>query len=51
MSNPSEDSLRTLLVELNNRSRMYASRFWQIPFAYLGTTGGRGCMGSSAQRS
>jgi len=39
MSTPSEDSLRTLLVELNNRSRMYANRFWQLPFAYLGTTG------------
>jgi hypothetical protein len=37
--NPTEDSLRTLLSELNNRSRMYATRFWQLPFAYLGTAG------------
>ena len=37
MCNPTEDPLRTLLVELNNRSRRYATRFWQLPFGYLGT--------------
>ena len=39
MCNPTDDSLRTLLVELNNRSRMHATRFWQLPFGYLGTAG------------
>jgi hypothetical protein len=39
IKNPTKDSLRIQLVELNNRSRMYATRFWQLPFAYLGLVG------------
>ena len=31
--------LKAQWVELNNRSRMYAVRFWHIPFAYIGVVG------------
>lgn len=33
---PSEATLRVQLQELNQRSRWYTSRLWQIPFAYIG---------------
>jgi hypothetical protein len=33
------DSWRVQLVELNSRSRWYATQLWQVPFAYLGVTG------------
>jgi hypothetical protein len=39
VKNPTKDAFRIQLVELNNRSRMYATRFWQLPFAYLGLVG------------
>ena len=29
------ESLRTQLVELNNRSRAYTAQLWQLPLAYL----------------
>ncbi len=38
-SSVSVDSLRTQLVELNNRSRWYPSQQWQVPFAHLALTG------------
>jgi hypothetical protein len=34
-----EESLRIQLSELNQRSRMYATQMWQVPFAYLGVVG------------
>jgi hypothetical protein len=39
VKNPTKDSLLIQLAELNKRSRMYATRFWQLPFAYLGLVG------------
>ncbi len=33
---PDLESLRTQLVELNNRARWYSSQLWQIPFLYFG---------------
>lgn len=39
MSNSKEEILKTQLCEVNQRSRMYAQRFWQLPFAYLGVVG------------
>ena len=32
------DSLQVQLVQLNERSRAYTARLWQIPFAYLTVT-------------
>lgn len=33
------DALRIQLSEANQRSRMYAQRFWQLPFAYISVVG------------
>jgi len=36
---PDPETRRTLLSELNERSRWYAAQVWQVPFAYLGIVG------------
>ncbi|MGI0025455.1 MAG: hypothetical protein ACREA4_09985, partial [Nitrososphaera sp.] len=36
---PSVDTLRAQLVELNNRGRQYGGQIWQVPFAYVGIVG------------
>jgi len=36
---PEKETLRTQLSEANQRSRMYAQRFWQLPFAYISVVG------------
>lgn len=37
-SSPELSALIAQLPEINKRSQIYLSRFWQIPFAYLGGT-------------
>ena len=37
--NDVNDALRVQLSEANQRSRMYAQRFWQLPFAYISVVG------------
>lgn len=37
--NDVNDALRVQLSETNQRSRMYAQRFWQLPFAYISVVG------------
>lgn len=37
--NEDKESLRIQLSEANQRSRMYAKRFWQLPFAYVSVVG------------
>ncbi len=39
MSEPDLASLNAQLAELNNRSRTYSGRLWQLPLAYLGAAG------------
>jgi len=36
---PSPESLRAQLIELNNRSRAYTAQLWQLPLAYLAAAG------------
>ena len=36
---PDDLTLRIQLQELNQRSRLYASQFWQVPFAYFAIIG------------
>jgi len=37
--NDKNESLRTQLTTLNERSRWYSSQLWQVPFAFLGIAG------------
>jgi len=39
MKNLNNEALCVQLSEANQRSRMYAQRFWQLPFAYISVVG------------